>query len=311
MTVSGVTKTNSTRDTIIYGALRKVGAYATGGVPKSHQVTDANTALNLMIKAWQIQNFLWIHQFVTIFQAKGQTSYDFPGSKGAVSYSETALDGALSEDDTVITVDSSTGMAAEDTFGVILSDGSIHWDTIVTVDSTTQVTITDGVAGGTSNNAIVYSYNAVNALYRPTRIFQVQRLDTLGSDIEIDSMGRDDYARQVNKTAEGTITQYYYDAQLSTGVLYVWQPSSDNAGKLVLDVDRPLSIMIDSADTYDFPEEWIEVILYGLAVRISPEYMVPMGERNSLIQTFSSMVSNLLDYDVEHTSLYLGADNHG
>jgi hypothetical protein len=312
MTTSGETTFNPVRDVVVKSALRLVGAYATGGLPKAQQILDANTALNMMIKTWQTQNFMWVKEFVTLFLAGEQRIYDLPGANGASSYIETTV---ISEvqvaSPDVIPVTSSAGMSVGDIFGVLLDDNSIDWGVILTVDTATQVTLTADIDGAASATNAVYSYAVADALYRPTRIFHSNRLLEQDSEVPLTHLGRDDYQDLTNKRSAGTPVQIYYDPQLATGKLYVWPVPIDAREKLVLSVDRPLQVMIDSANTYDFPEEWIEVLKYGLAVRLAPEYAVPLAERRELKSEFAQFASNLTDYDIDDVSTTLGINYYG
>lgn len=227
MTTSGVTQNNPVRDEVIRRALRLVGAYSPYKNPSAHQITNSTVALNMMIKSWQVQGFLWLKEFVEIPLVAGQSVYDLP----------------------------------------------------------------DGVS----------------ITFRPTRIFNASRKSTGGSEIILQSMSRSDYQNLTNKTSSGTPVQYYYDPQNSVGKLYVWPvPTGTNPGSLVLDVDRQLQMMVDSSNTYDFPEEWIEVLTYGLAVRIAPEYAVPLNEREALRKEYIGLVDNLMSYNMDFTSTFFG-----
>jgi hypothetical protein len=309
MTTSGSTSNNPVRDVIVKKALRLCGAYATGSNPRPDQITDAVEALNMMLKAWQIQGFMWVRDYVTLFLVPGQAAYALPGANGARTVVSTTLDGALAALDTVVQVASTAGMSAADVVGVYLASGALHWDVIASVDSATQITLTTGVVGAADDGAAVYAYDPADALYRPTRVFNVQRKARLGNEVSLSSMARDDYSQQVNKETRATPVQFYFDPQTSAGKLYLW-PTPLNASEiLILDIDRPIQVMLTSSNTFDFPEEWIECIANGLAVRIAPEYAVPLAERRELKSEFASMANNLLNYNIDWTSTFLGVDN--
>lgn len=311
MTTSGSTSFDPVRETVVKKALRLVGAYTPYQTPTGNTISDAVEALNMMIKAWQIQNFMWVRDFVTLFMVPGQTSYNLPGANGATSYDETTTTADLVALDTVVAVTSSSGMTAADVVGVYLDSGSIHWDTIASVDSATQITLTTGVSGAATSGAAVFAYATTDALWRPTRIFMANRLLIGGQEIPLETMSRSDYMEQTLKTSTASPVQYYYDAQKGTGVLYLWGTGVSASEKIVLDVDRPLQTMIDAANTFDFPEEWTECIAYGLAVRLAPEYAVSLGERRELKLEFSGLVNNLLDVNIDWSPLNLGAESHG
>lgn len=80
MTTSGSTIFNPVRDQIINGALRMVGAYASTDTPRPEQVSDALEALNLVLKSFQTEGFLWLRQFATLTLVAGQAKYLIPGA---------------------------------------------------------------------------------------------------------------------------------------------------------------------------------------------------------------------------------------
>lgn len=311
MTVSTTKTYNPVRDVIIKKALRLVGAYSPLSVPKGDQIDDAVEALNMMIKAWQIQGFMWIQQYVTLFLVPGQRVYSLPGANGASEYAQSTITAALVATNTVVTLADSSAMSGADVVGIYLADGSIHWDIIATVDTALQITLTTGVASAATSGAVIYAYAPADALYRPTRCFSAVRVNQSSNEVPLNSMSRDDYSNQVSKTISGTPVSYYFDPQLDPAKLYVWQPPTNASEILVLDVDRPLSVMVDSANTFDFPQEWVECIAYGLAVRLAPEYSVPLNERQLLTSEFAQFADNLMSYNRDWTSTFLGVNYHG
>lgn len=236
MTTSGSTSFNPVRDQIIKGALRIVGAYASTDNPRPEQIADALETLNMMLKSWQIENFLWLRQFAVLTLVAGQASYKL---------------------------------------------------------------------GGTAPDACVYQGTAT-PIDRPTRIFSAMRQLASGYQIPMQGMSRDDYTALPNKAAQGSPVQYYYDPQREQGVIYLWLVPSDATETIVLTVDRTVQDMLADTDTYDFPQEWMEVIKYGLAVRLAPEYGINLSERQILAQEYTSLRENIKSYDHDHVSTTFG-----
>lgn len=75
MTTSGVNTFNPVRDEITKSALRLVGAYNSTDEPRPEQLNDANLALNLLLKSWQVQGFLWLKKFALLTLVPGQATY--------------------------------------------------------------------------------------------------------------------------------------------------------------------------------------------------------------------------------------------
>lgn len=97
MTTSGAVIFNPTITQVVYGALRMVGAYASGDNPRPEQISDAKEALDMMLKGWQMDGLLWLKEDVYVALVAAQASYAIgPGSAdtvttdvaGAVAYSQ-------------------------------------------------------------------------------------------------------------------------------------------------------------------------------------------------------------------------------
>lgn len=92
MTTSGTITFNPTRTQIVYGALRLVGAYASNDQPRAVQVVDAVEALDMMLKSWQTDGFLWLKQFIYVKMVASQVAYTIgPGSADTVTTDSAAL----------------------------------------------------------------------------------------------------------------------------------------------------------------------------------------------------------------------------
>lgn len=75
MATSNSTNFSTTRDGLIYGALRLCGALGQGETPTTTQVTEASDALNMMVKAWNADGMaLWaIKEYSLTLTASTQT----------------------------------------------------------------------------------------------------------------------------------------------------------------------------------------------------------------------------------------------
>jgi hypothetical protein len=75
MTTSGTFSWNPVRDKIIYGALRICGAYNAANIPRPEQLADAIDALDMMMKSWAMDGFLWLKKFIYVSMVAAQKSY--------------------------------------------------------------------------------------------------------------------------------------------------------------------------------------------------------------------------------------------
>jgi hypothetical protein len=314
MATSGTTTFDPVRDIVIRGALRLVGAFPSTSDPRPEQIEDAEHVLNMMIKAWQTQGFLWVKEYGTVFLEQGKATYCLPSpgnTWAATTYTTTTLETAQVATDTVILNTDTSSFTVGDAYGIMTDTWQLSWGLIASIDANVSITLDTALSGNAAAGNIVYTYKAANALYRPTRVFHATRLGTSGSEVPLISMGRDDYNDLTTKLTQSVPVQYYFDPQLAVARLNIWPTAEDSRERMVVDVDRPLEVMIDSSNTYDFPQEWMEIIKYGLAVRLAPEYAVPMGERSDLKQVFSELASNIIAYNMDHTESFIGVDFHG
>lgn len=90
MTTSGTNSLNPVRDTLVKAALRLVGAYASTDEPRPEQMVDALEAMNIMLKSWQVEGFLWLRKFALLTLVPGKATYQLgEGSTDVCLYTDT------------------------------------------------------------------------------------------------------------------------------------------------------------------------------------------------------------------------------
>ena len=308
MAVSGSKDYSITRANIVNAALRKIGAYDQGETASGDEAASAGTALNLMVKEWVARGIdIWLRDEITLFLQPNTKSYSLGTANATASYNETTLTSAITTSTTVIPVASSSGMAASDNIGIKIDDDTIHWDTIVSVDSSTQVTITTGVDGAAASGKKVYAYTT-NA-GRPQKIVYAYRRDKNDIDNEVRIIGEAEYMQQSNKSAIGAPVEIWYQPTLTTGTLYVW-PTDGGA-----DWDRIImscQFLPDDFDTVsnnpEFPIEWGNVLVWGLAAELASEYGISERQQGRLWQIAEFKLNELMAYDTENASVIFAMD---
>ena len=310
MAVSGSKDFSITRADIIEGALRKTGAYDQGEAVSGDETASASTALNLMVKFLTAQGAdIWLRSEVTLFLQKNTQSYALGTAHATTSYVETTLSSAESSGSTVISVTSSAGMTASDNIGIKMDDDTIHWSTISTVDSTTQVTIADATDDDAASGNKVYAYTTKAG--RPTKIEYVTREDVNGYETEVTLIGEKEYRLQSNKASSGPPIEVWYQPTLTTGTLYVWPVDGGSTwDKLVMSAHYYPDDFDTAANNPQFPIEWAEPLVYGLADRLAPEYGLPLQERQILHMEAESKFQEALAYDVENASVIFVLDRY-
>lgn len=157
------------------------------------------------------------------------------------------------------------------------------------------------------------------AVNRPLKIYNAWRHDTTSNiDVPIKLLSEKEYDDYPNKLQTGTpIALYYNPGYESNGVnsgtnakgtIKVYQPADVTASTLYtigIRYQRPFNDFNATSDTLDFPQEWMEPIKYGLAVRLAPVYGVPMLEYDRLKNIAGEIKDSVQGFDTEWQSVYI------
>lgn len=278
MAFSGTYAFTVNRDQILKGALRKIGASASGETPDSDTMSDANEALNLFVVHLQTYGIqIWAVTEATLFLQLDQVEYTLglSGDHTTQSYVTTTLSAAAVSGATSVTVTSATGITSGDNVGVVVDDGTIHWTTATVSGSTLTLAtgIDDDAASG--NRVIAYTSKAI----RPIDIMsaRLHNLDS-GIDTPLTEFDRIEYRELPNKTTEATVNGFFFDRRRgasSSAKFYVW-PEPDSVDDVVkYTFRRPYQDATAASDNPDMPGDWYLPLMYNVAVLLAPEYDVP------------------------------------
>jgi hypothetical protein len=150
---------------------------------------------------------------------------------------------------------------------------------------------------------------------KPMRIMSVRRaLD--GIETPLNEMARQTYFDQPNKSVSPSIpTQFYYDPQQATGVLYLWPaPSASFVAEQTLNVSywRRMGDIVSSSDEVDMPQEWLQTVIWNLANELETQYPVNDGRLAVKIERKAALLMQALKgFDNEPASLYMQPDYQG
>jgi hypothetical protein len=309
MAVSGSKNYAITRANIIEAALRKLGVYDQGESISGNETAAASLALNLMVKEWVARGAdIWLRDEITLFLQPDTQSYALGTTHATRTITgETTLSAAEASGQTVISVTSSSGMTAADNIGIKMDDNTIHWTTIVSVDSSTQVTITTATDDDAASGNKVYAYTT--KAERPVKILSAFRRDKNNLDTTIDIIGEEDYRQQSNKTSDGPPVEIWYQPTLTTGTLYVWPDDGGaNWDKILMSAQYYPDDFDSASDNPQFPIEWGNTLVWGLAAELCSEYGLPEREQGRIWTIAEAKLNELLAWDTENASVEFGMD---
>lgn len=130
-------------------------------------------------------------------------------------------------------------------------------------------------------------------------------------DTPVMLVSKQEYNVLGSKFSTGTANTIFYDPRKLNGVLYVYLTPDLNAQtnlELHIIVQLPLDDLNTALDIPDFPNEWMNCLVWNLADQLSLEYGVPMNTRQEISQRAMSYKTLLSDWDVEASSTFFQVD---
>lgn len=131
---------------------------------------------------------------------------------------------------------------------------------------------------------------------RPLRLRAARRSDGT-TELPIEVVDRKRYMGIPDKATQGPPLLVYYDPQIETGKLYVWQTGDTTWDTLILTFQRPIEDMDVAGDNPDFPKEWHLCLVYNLARLLLPSY--PTSEATRIESTADALLTAIKAHDAE------------
>ena len=126
-------------------------------------------------------------------------------------------------------------------------------------------------------------------------------------DIPLMALSQQEYNTLGSKFSTGVANSYYYQVRNKIGELYVYlTPDSGTAEdyEVYLTVQQPMDDLNKAQEIPDFPNEWMNTLVWNLADQLAIEYSVPANHRQEIAQRAKMYRDELTDWDVEVTSTY-------
>lgn len=103
-----------------------------------------------------------------------------------------------------------------------------------------------------------------------------------------------------------------YRPDINVGTISVWPiPDATTASEYKLEItyQRPFEDFVSAANTPDFPKEWHNALIYGLAALIADELTLPLPDKQYLVQMAEKHLERALSFGVEEASFYVQPDS--
>lgn len=313
------------RDTIISSALRKLQVLELGVTPDADTVTNAAQLLNIMIKAWQSSGIkLWTIQNYTVPLVANQNRYSIGNVKirsgtATITNASPAVityvgHGFIYGSPVVFTTTGAlpTGLTAGTTYYVLTTPTA---DTFTVSATVGGVAVNTSSAGSGVHTCTTTTPTSVDKTAdKPLKVIQAWMRNlsiTPNIDIPMQLLSRQEYNMLGSKFSTGLVNSVFYDPRTTYGDLYTYlTPDAFVAAnyQLYIVVQLPLQDILLSTDIAEFPTEWMQALVWGLADELAIEYGVPINARQEISMKAIKYKSELEDWDVETASTLFTPD---
>lgn len=225
-------------------------------------------------------------------------SYDWVATRGDIIKSALRKVGALGDWENPTAEQTAAGaLALQPLIKAWQADGMPVWAIKEQVIGSTNL------ASGAVNIGLGQTVN----IAKPLKVTQAM-LRRGDIDSPLDIWDRHNYNTLVNHAITGTPTIVYYQPLLDYGVLKCY-PRPDAATQAATSVVITYQAMFEDMDSdsndLSLPPEWTEAVIYGLAVRLAPEYGLSINERQQLKMEAKEAKDLALSFGTEEGSLYI------
>ena len=149
---------------------------------------------------------------------------------------------------------------------------------------------------------------------RPLRLLQAwirNNVVTPAIDIPLMIISRQDYNVLGSKFSTGIANSIWLNpGQSSSTVKLFLTPDSNSASTytVYMVVQLPIDDISASGDIPEFPNEWMQALVWGLADQLALEYGLPVNHRQEILMKAEKYRELLVDWDVENESVYFTPD---
>ena len=169
--------------------------------------------------------------------------------------------------------------------------------------------------GGQSSDPMYDSFNLVTPITdKPLKVIQGWYRNnqiTPPVDTPLQLLSKQEYNTLGSKQSTGVANSIFYDVKQNNGYLYVYlEPNSYVAENLEIHLvaQMPMNDLNRGQDIPDFPNEWMNTLVWNLADQLAIEYSVPLNHRQEIALRSKMYLDELTDWDIEPTSTFFQVD---
>lgn len=310
MTVSGTSAFNPNCYAIIRQAFQNVGAIDETETLNATMYESGLFQLSAMVKEWMATGLhVWTEEEAILFLQQGQVRYLIGGTNldnvcDSSGYVRATINSPGSTGNTSLTLNSAVGFVIGMYFGVILDNGFTFWTMVSNVaGSVVSFPLPLPSSASTGNFVFAYTTKSVRPLKVPSaRLLYYQGL----IENPMTVLSRNEYENLPNKYSPGTPTQVFYSPKLVSGEFYIWPQPITGAYGVRFTWYRPIMDFNNPTDTADFPQEWINALIWGLSKEIGPGFTIPEQQWQRILLMAGEKLDLASNYDRESEPIQFG-----
>ena len=130
-------------------------------------------------------------------------------------------------------------------------------------------------------------------------------------DLPVMVISQQEYNLLSSKGNTGVTNSIYLKTDTTFSTVYLWltpDALTSSTYELHMIVQRPLNDMNTSTATLDFPNEWFNALVWGLADELAIEFSVPANHRQEIMAKATMYRTKLEDWDQEFTPTFFQPD---
>lgn len=304
---------------IIKQMLINVGVLQEGEEPSAAMYETGVFQLNAMVKSLEATGaHVWCEEEGILFLEPGQARYVIGAPSPAVNAHTSDSEGWLRLTLTAPAALGATHVQLSTAEGALLADGMnigvvdndnlTEWFTVLGAPVAGLVHLSGALLVGVDVGSYALAYTT--PIVRPLKVPRC-RLLTLQSlnETTMTVLSRQEYEDLPQKSGNpGVPTQFFYSPRRDRGFLYVWPTANLSNWAVRMTWYRPLSDFLVPTNTADFPQEWINPLIWNLSKENAPGYGVPDATWQRIVTMADMYALLVVDYDRESEPIQFGMD---
>jgi len=196
------------------------------------------------------------------------------------------------------------------------TDGLKIWKTSELVFSLTQNKV-NYIMGGPNSITMYDSYDttfSTPVTDKPLKVIQAfyrNNLVTPPIDVPLQILSKQEYNVLGSKQSTGVANSIFYDLKQNYGILSVYlDPNAfvEANYSLHVVVQLPMNDLLRGQDIPDFPNEWMNCLMWNLCDQVALDYQAPQNHRQEFSVKALLYKNQMTDFDVESTSTFFQPD---